>query len=251
MIKESRRAFRELVLVFAFITATTIAISALGRMPFVGEYQHLFIGFLFLFTSLRMAQREDQGARRYGIDLYGILAPPLEDTPPGFLGSLRDLISVFRQALPVALKETLLALIVALVVFPIFTAGFFFWHAPQHPFTFQPPSNFFSYLFAQFVMVGLPEEALFRGYFQTRLRDVYPLETRLFGVGFPPIAIAVQAVLFATVHFVVDLNLLRLAVFFPALLFGALRAWRGGIGAAIVFHALCNLVSDILVRGWL
>jgi len=38
---------------------------------------------------------------------------------------------------------------------------------------------------------------------------------------------------------------------FRGLLFGWLRAARGGIGAAIVFHALCNLLGAVLARGWL
>jgi hypothetical protein len=60
-----------------------------------------------------------------------------------------------------------------------------------------------------------------------------------------------QALLFALIHFAVDLNPARLAVFFPALLFGWLRALRGGIGAAAAFHASCNLLSEVLVRSWL
>jgi membrane protease YdiL (CAAX protease family) len=42
----------------------------------------------------------------------------------------------------------------------------------------------------------------------------------------------------------------RLAVFFPALLFGWLRARTGGIGASVVFHALCNLYVLSLMRGF-
>ena len=57
--------------------------------------------------------------------------------------------------------------------------------------------------------------------------------------------------LFAAVHFVAIHHPARLAVFFPGLLFGVLRAWRGGVGAAIVFHALSKVYSDLLVRGWL
>ena len=48
-----------------------------------------------------------------------------------------------------------------------------------------------------------------------------------------------------------DLAPERLAVAFPALLFGWLRAWRGGIGAALLVHAASNVYADILVRGWL
>jgi hypothetical protein len=40
-------------------------------------------------------------------------------------------------------------------------------------------------------------------------------------------------------------------VFFPALLFGWMREKRGGIGAAVWFHALCNVLSEVLARGYL
>jgi membrane protease YdiL (CAAX protease family) len=42
----------------------------------------------------------------------------------------------------------------------------------------------------------------------------------------------------------------RLAVFFPALLFGWLRARTGGIGASVCFHAICNVYSQLLGRGY-
>jgi membrane protease YdiL (CAAX protease family) len=42
----------------------------------------------------------------------------------------------------------------------------------------------------------------------------------------------------------------RLAVFFPALLFGWLRARTGGIGASVCFHMICNVYSQALGRGY-
>ncbi|HJL19019.1 MAG TPA: glutamic-type intramembrane protease, partial [Sandaracinaceae bacterium LLY-WYZ-13_1] len=35
------------------------------------------------------------------------------------------------------------------------------------------------------------------------------------------------------------------------LLFGWLRAWRGGIGAAMLLHAMSNVLAEILEEGWL
>jgi uncharacterized protein len=242
---------REVSLVFVAITAITLGINALSVVPVLGEFQNVFIGLLFLLTALRMARREPEGARRYGIDLGGLLAPPIGEPEPGLLGPFQELVQVIRQALPAALRETIVAFVLGFVVLPPFALGFYLWHAPHHSFTFQPPSDFISYLLSQLLMVGLPEEALFRGYFQTRLADAFPRRSRLWGREFSAIAIAIQAALFACLHFAVDLNPARLAVFFPALLFGCLRTWRGGIGAAIAFHALCNLFSDFLVRGWL
>ncbi len=42
----------------------------------------------------------------------------------------------------------------------------------------------------------------------------------------------------------------RLAVFFPSLVFGWLRARTGGVGASIAFHALCNLFSATLLQAY-
>jgi membrane protease YdiL (CAAX protease family) len=143
------------------------------------------------------------------------------------------------------------ALLIALVVFPPFALGFSFYHGPQHPFVPSLPDDAISFALAQVLVVGLPEEALFRGYFQTRLGDVFRQRVKIFGVELCIPALIIQAALFAVVHFVVDLSVERLAVFFPGLLFGVIRRWRGGIGAAIVFHAMSNLYADLLVRGWL
>ncbi|NUM87763.1 MAG: CPBP family intramembrane metalloprotease [Bdellovibrionales bacterium] len=63
-------------------------------------------------------------------------------------------------------------------------------------------------------------------------------------------AVLIQAAMFGAVHIVSDLDPSRLATVFPGLLFGVVRAWRGGIGACIVLHALCNLFASTLARGW-
>ncbi|MET0391205.1 MAG: myxosortase family intramembrane protease, partial [Polyangiales bacterium] len=107
------------------------------------------------------------------------------------------------------------------------------------------------YAMTQILVVGLPEEALFRGYVQGRLGDAWPARIRVLGAQLSPGAWLLQAALFALLHVAVDYNLARLAVFFPGLLFGWLRALRGGVGAAILVHAACNLLSDLLIRGWL
>jgi membrane protease YdiL (CAAX protease family) len=39
-------------------------------------------------------------------------------------------------------------------------------------------------------------------------------------------------------------------VFFPSLVFGWLRAKTGGIGAAVLFHAACNIFSAYLSAGY-
>jgi len=100
-------------------------------------------------------------------------------------------------------------------------------------------------------VVALPEEAFFRGYLQTALSDLQKTRRRILGVELAPLAWLLQAILFAAIHFIVEPQPARLAVFFPALLFGWTRAWRGGIGAALALHAMSNLYSEILARSWL
>jgi hypothetical protein len=55
-----------------------------------------------------------------------------------------------------------------------------------------------------------------------------------------------SSALFALGHFLVDFQPARLAVFFPALAFGWMRSRSGSIAAGATFHALCNLLSEML-----
>jgi membrane protease YdiL (CAAX protease family) len=221
-------------------------------VPGARDVAHLGIAAVFLFVPLYIARREPGGARRYGIDLGGLLeaAPEHDPRPPGPLG-LFDLARTLRGVLPAALRESAVALGVAAIVFPPFVVGFWAWHQPGHSFTWSLPPDLASFALTQVVLVGLPEEALFRGYVQTRLHDAFPPRRSVLGVPVHAGVLIAQAALFALVHLATEPHPAKLAVFFPGLLFGWLRAWRGGIGAAILFHALSNVLAEILVRGWL
>jgi uncharacterized protein len=107
------------------------------------------------------------------------------------------------------------------------------------------PPRFALLAFSQLVVVAIPEEVFFRGYLMERLEQVWPPTTNLFGakVGW---ALLVSSALFALGHLLVIPNPQRLAVFFPALVFGWMRARTGSIAAGATFHALCNVVSDVL-----
>jgi membrane protease YdiL (CAAX protease family) len=58
------------------------------------------------------------------------------------------------------------------------------------------------------------------------------------------------ALIFAVGHVLTIPNPARLGVFVPALIFGWMRARTGGIGAAVLFHAMCNLLSAFLAEGY-
>jgi hypothetical protein len=60
----------------------------------------------------------------------------------------------------------------------------------------------------------------------------------------------VASAIFAVGHVLTEVHPNRLAVFFPALIFGWLRAKTGGIGASLLFHAACNVFASFLLRSY-
>ncbi len=256
------RPLREVLLVFVATTAATVIITVFDdALPGLEGYENLLVGGVFLVTAMKLAQREPGGMRRYGIDLAGLLTPPSADDArsPGPLG-LWDLARAIRDAAPAGLREGLVALAIAAVVFPPFVLGFhyFYLHFHElvgagavHEFRWSPPEDLTSFVLTQLLVVALPEEMLFRGYVQTRLSDKWPPARRFLGAPVDARVLFLQAALFAILHFASIPHPARLAVFFPGLLFGWLRAWRGGIGAAMLLHAMSNVLAAFLERGWL
>ena len=154
-----------------------------------------------------------------------------------------------------------LFLVVGAIVFPLFIAGYvlFTWALPLLPsdvirvvtpyvkmphFAFRLPDRFGEWVIDQTFVVALPEEFFYRGYIQTRLRDAWPGGRILWGVRLGK-AFWVTAILFALGHLAI-FQVWRLAVFFPALLFGWLREKTGSVLAAALIHACSNLLVQVL-----
>lgn len=96
----------------------------------------------------------------------------------------------------------------------------------------------------QVLMVALPEEFFYRGFLLTRLDSVWPVK-HVFGI---PISLGnlVTSVLFALTHFLIGHQVYRLGVFFPSLLFGALKQRTGSLLAPILVHAAANITMKLL-----
>jgi membrane protease YdiL (CAAX protease family) len=226
----------------AFVAATALAAAAAAVgvvVPLVHEYLQVAIAMIFFYTPAF-------AARRAGREL--------------------DYRDAGLRADPVGLNLAVVAVASALT-FPAFVGGFFAFYgrvcgdaagALGRPWAalcahwlgfsgghLHLPPRFALLALTQLVVVAIPEELFFRGYLMERLEQVWPPTRRLLGA---PVgaALVVSSALFALGHIAVIPNPQRLAVFFPALVFGWMRARTGSIAAGATFHALCNVVADVL-----
>ncbi len=229
---------REPLLVFAIVTALSALIAAVGAVvPFVHANLHVPIAVLFFYAPALAARRM---GREFDYEAAGLRADPI------------------------GLNLALIAL-ASLVVFPFFAIGFFlFWGqvcpTPDLARLFgglchrwlgwsqghlRLPDGIALFSLSQLVVVAIPEELFFRGYLLERLEQVWPPTRRLFGA---PVgrAVVVSSALFALGHLAVIPDPQRLAVFFPSLLFGWMWSRTRSIAAGATFHALCNVVSEVL-----
>lgn len=137
----------------------------------------------------------------------------------------------------------------AVLVLPPFWLGYVLWYGPASSFEPAAPPRVDTEVLGQLLGIAFPEEAFFRGYLQSALDRAWPPERRVLGarLGW---GVVVTSAIFAVGHLATEPHVGRLAVFFPALLFGFLRARTGGIGASILFHAACNLFASYLGRSY-
>jgi membrane protease YdiL (CAAX protease family) len=212
---------REEILVFVGCTlGALVAVQGLGRVPWLGPHAQELAELIFLLVPFWVVERRHGNIEDYGFHLRH------------------------------AWRAIALAVVVMVVTFPTFIIGFEWWWMPPHPFLgARLPDDFWNIALAQFLVVALPEEALFRGYLQTSLERRFPSRP---WHGIPlGWAIPATSAAFALVHFVVIPAPARLAVFFPSLAFGLLRHWSGSLVAPILFHGACNVLGDALYFGYM
>lgn len=234
-------ALREALIVFGLSTLVCAVLVQLRPLsPFIRDNVHGLIAAVFLFvpTELLIRRREDFDAfglthRPLGLGLVVFLAGAALVFPAfglGFWLYYRRLCALAASGLP--LPRPLLLL-----------CARFVHDLSQVRFTL--PRGYAQTALTQLLVVGLPEEYFFRGYLQTRLDQAMPPRRQLLGARVGA-ALLWASLLFALGHFLVDFNALRLAVFFPALVFGWMRARTGSILSGVLFHASANIVSDLL-----
>jgi membrane protease YdiL (CAAX protease family) len=219
-----------------WVSADVMAIVAVIAVALPSSWHATLVGFTFLGATWLLVWRHDDAAvRRAGLSLGGLVIP----------GPL-DVGAVLRSA-GVALAWAIAAS--AIIAIPFFL-GWRFWWAPRLTFALSlKPADFAGDVLGQLLVIALPEEAFYRGYLQSRFDEAWPPRWKVLGASVGPGLLAASAI-FAAGHIVTVHVAARLAVFFPALVFGWLRARTGGIGASVGFHTFCNVYSQLLGRAY-
>jgi membrane protease YdiL (CAAX protease family) len=233
-------SLREPLLAFAGASALAALLAAVGHgVAFVRDNLHAFIAVVFFYAPAVAARA---GGRHFDYHEAGL------------------------RLHPVVLNLKVLGGI-CLLTFPAFVVGFFVFYghvcAPNggvlapyfgllcHHWQgwagghLRLPEHFALSALNQLVVVAIPEEIFFRGYLLVRLERYWRPTRRLWGA---PVgaALVVSSALFALGHLIVVPSPQRLAVFFPALVFGWMRGKTGSVAAGATFHASCNILADIL-----
>ncbi|HHH28248.1 MAG TPA: CPBP family intramembrane metalloprotease [Polyangiaceae bacterium] len=214
--------------------ATSVVVTAVSRLA-PDDIANTAVGAVFLGVTWWLVLRGDtERVRAFGLSLGGVTEPEPLDA--------RRIGGDFAKALG-------WALLFAAIFLPPFWLGYRWWWQVDQPLRLALPPDYASRVMGQLLVIALPEEAFFRGYLQSALDGAWGTKVRILGadVGW---GLLVSAAIFAVGHVLTIPHPARLAVFFPALLFGWMRARTGGIGASVLFHAMCNLLSSLLAGGY-
>ncbi len=218
------------------MSADVTAAVALIAVALPASWHTTLVGFVFLAATWALVWRgDDAQVRLAGLALGGAVIPGKFDVVAAARASVR----AFAWALGLW----------GLVAVPFFLLWRFWW-APTLTFSLAVrPLETADEVLGQVFVIALPEEAFYRGYLQSRLDSVWPPKIGILGARIGP-GLLVASIIFALGHVATVQLPARLAVFFPALVFGWLRARTGGIGASVLFHAFCNVYSQMLGRGY-
>jgi membrane protease YdiL (CAAX protease family) len=229
------RALLEPLVVALAVTAIVTGVSLLVPPSGVAVGVALvFLGATWFFVF----RHSDEVVLRAGLGLGGLIASPAGRGSSGGAMAVE------------AAKAVAVALLFGALTFVPFYLGFLYWWHPRHGLSLHVPLRELGSLAAgQLFVIALPEEAFYRGYVQSRLDEALPFRVKILGAQLGP-AVVLTSVVFALGHLATVHHASRLAVFFPSLLFGFMRARTGGIGAGVVYHAMCNVYSELLGRGF-
>jgi membrane protease YdiL (CAAX protease family) len=242
------RAWRDAVVAFVVVGVLVTGLVRINvTLPWIGHLGSALVSLLFLYVPLHVAARRDEDLRDYGL-LYE----------------------------PVGRGLAIAAVAIAIIV-PLFAVGFFAFyeiachsevlshlaphrmcshygglaslHLPRLALSESTPalSNTLSieWCAVQWLVVGLPEELLFRGFLLKKLEARFPPRRRILGGGVG-LALVLSALAFALIHLPKEGDPRALATFFPGLVFGWMRSATGSILASTITHGSANILARFL-----
>lgn len=216
----------EVVAAFLGATAVVAGLYRLRSVPLIDRNLAVVAAVVFLYLPALILWR-----RGRDLDQYGLHLRPLGRGLLWFFGVAAVLVPLFSVGYYLWLRTGCLRLPSWLVYCPSVGPSLV-------GRTLRWPPQLGLLVLSQLLVVALPEEFFFRGFLQGRLREVFSAPAAWLG----------QAVLFALGHYLVTFDPSALAVFFPGLLFGLLRAQTGSVLAGTLLHAMCNILIDVLHR---
>lgn len=146
------------------------------------------------------------------------------------------------------LGDLLYVLLFVLVFFPIVFFAYAVYRKIVLPgaFHLSLPHGITEFAFVQILVVGLSEEAFFRGYLQQRLSE--GISGNALSIPWISLswAVIVANVFFTLAHIIILGQVWRINVFLPGLAFGWLRERRKSLIAPMLFHGLSNVFMLVL-----
>lgn len=279
MSADRARALRHLVLSYLAVNA---GVFALSRQAAERYGLHELIGALFLVGALYSIRRDDDDTARYGVRLGGIfpgregdersLVRTLWEALPSALREIAVAVAVAAVVFPVYAyfwprfnpvpgsrrfvldaarwRDILTNLFAVALTEEMYFRGYVQTRVADAlgvlrrvpiPATLATPETGSAALSARSDLAEAPQAT--KG-----ARGIEPARTGIVALVPMAMPVVITSALFALTHVLVKVTPARAAVFFPGLLFGAMRVWRGGIGAAVALHAMSN-VFELWLEG--
>ncbi len=232
---------RDALLAFVVATGALFLFARLGgAVALIGANLGAIIALVFLYIPHWYARKQNLPVEEFGWRwepvrrgiLWGVAFPVLIVLPLFTLGYI-----VFYQSACAPSAGVLAKLVV-----PGACSQFTGFSGAEFP---ALSWGFAEFVLAQFIVVALPEELFFRGFIHELLERRFPAKLKILGGGIG-VALLLSSLLFAASHLVVFFDARRLAVFFPALIFGWMRSATGSILAGTLAHALSNIGIRLL-----
>jgi membrane protease YdiL (CAAX protease family) len=234
------RPLRECLVAFAIATLSAAGFVQLARLiPFVAANLQAFVAAAFIYLVVWAARRRDADLAAFGFRLH----PYGRNIAFGVLGPLL-VFPAFWVGYAMYFRAVCASPSLGWLVPPGWCGRFVGWAGLG---SVRLPAGLALGALNQLVVVAVPEELFFRGYLLELLERAWPPRRRVLGGGVGR-ALVASAALFGLGHFFVDGDPLRLATFFPGLLFGWMRSATGSIAPGAFVHAASNLYIQVLAR---